>query len=265
LIAALLSLFSPGLGQFYNKQTRKGLIIALFFLIVPMIWGISRVFLQFWDMVAIIAIRIVGGSAVIIDAIRFAGRPSASEKALPGGKYSSYVAILFFVAVLLVESPQFVAPYLRAYRVNSNSMCPTLCQNERIMCDVLAYTKEPVKRGNVVLFLHPGIKAPLIKRVVGLPGDLISASGDEILVNGSALPEPNASCGQPPYAEQESHEPLQFDPVRVPPDSIFLLGDNRYMSYDSRSFGPVPMNRLRGRPVYIYWSPGKGRIGCTIR
>jgi signal peptidase I len=97
-----------------------------------------------------------------------------------------------------------------------------------------------------------GLRAPdendLIKRVIGLPGEVVEGRDGRVFVNGRELIEP--------YLPEDSFT-SDFEPVTVPEDHLFVMGDNREESLDSRSFGPVPVDSLVGRAVMRAWPPGR--------
>ncbi|MBF0499959.1 MAG: signal peptidase I [Candidatus Riflebacteria bacterium] len=103
------------------------------------------------------------------------------------------------------------------------------------------------KRGDIVVFKYPDkiLTNPprdFIKRVVGLPGEHINITDGVVHVDGAALTEPYIK--EPPYSDFET---------TVPPDSLFVMGDNRNNSADSRFWGPMPLGNLKGQAVFLYW------------
>src|SRR5690349_24695269 len=131
-------------------------------------------------------------------------------------------------------------------KVEGTSMAPLLSDQERIFINKFVYRFEPIQRGDVVVFWYPlDHTKSFIKRVVGLPGEMIEIRQGTLYVNGKTVPEPYV----PPQYEDSS----DFAPVRVPKDSFFVLGDHRISSNDSRVFGPVASQYIYGRAVFAYW------------
>jgi len=158
------------------------------------------------------------------------------------------------IAVRLLE--------IRAFRTPSNSMCPAICIDEHFFASMNAYRRTPPQRGDVILHLAAG-GALFSKRVVGLAGDTIAPGAhNEVLVNGKPLPQVSV-CGKPQNETHQSDGP-SFDVVKVPDGKLFVLGDNVSNSYDSRFYGPITIDQVRGKPLFIYWSPGSARVGCRI-
>ena len=123
-----------------------------------------------------------------------------------------------------------------------------------------------VKRRDVVVFKYP--EEPdrdFIKRVIGLPGETVEVKEKKVLINGKALDEPYTHFLQPAAAPSELHEVTSFDvrerygPVTVPANQYFVMGDNRDNSQDSRYWGFLPREYIKGKALVIYWSYEAGR------
>jgi len=127
-------------------------------------------------------------------------------------------------------------------RVNGMSMRPTLLDRDLVL---ITRGYDLPTRGDIVSATVPdehGRPVGILKRVVGLPGDTIDAHGDVVVINGAPL--------SPSYGEARTYGP-RLPQVVVPDGHIYLLGDNRFRSYDSRVLGPVPQTAVRGRVVAI--------------
>ena len=123
-----------------------------------------------------------------------------------------------------------------------------------------------LKRGEVVVFKYP--EEPdrdFIKRVIGLPGETVELREKKVYINGTALDEPYVHFLSPTSGPPELHEVTSFDvrerygPVTVPPDHYFMMGDNRDNSQDSRYWGFLPRDLVKGKALVIYWSYEAGR------
>ncbi|MCZ6600256.1 MAG: signal peptidase I, partial [Acidobacteria bacterium] len=126
--------------------------------------------------------------------------------------------------------------------VNRFQYAPTLFDWERKLLPI-----RDIQRGDVVVFKFPRqVEIDYIKRVIGLPGDVVEVRGQMVLVNGEPLSES--------YTVFKSGMPGHYGPVRVPSGSYFMMGDNRYRSSDSRVWGFVPEANLQGRAIIIWWS-----------
>jgi signal peptidase I len=123
------------------------------------------------------------------------------------------------------------------------SMQPNLYCGHRVMTEKISYRFHLPRRGDVVIVERPGGEKSLIKRVVALPGETVEIRGGHTFVDGQPVKEPwVTSFGGPGYP-----------PTLVPPGHVFILGDNRSNSRDSRAIGPVPVKTIKGRAWLIYW------------
>src|ERR1700676_1176723 len=131
-------------------------------------------------------------------------------------------------------------------KVEGTSMAPLLSDQERIFINKFVYRFEPIERGDVVVFWYPLDRTKsFIKRVVGLPGEVVEIRQGIVYVDGAPLAEPYV----PPQYEDLS----DFAPIRVPRDNYFVMGDHRISSNDSRVFGTVASRFIYGRAVFAYW------------
>jgi len=161
----------------------------------------------------------------------------------------------------------FALAYMRPYEVPSGSMEPTLMEEDRI-ATLLFQGKVPGPgRGDVVILKHPdetGHWELLVKRVVAVPGDRLKIEGGSLYRNGDRVDEPYVDAPMvdtwptPTWvrdARLSQSYPMEFDRwgFVVPDGCVFVLGDNRNLSEDSRDWGPVPNSDLIGRVIGIYW------------
>jgi signal peptidase I len=139
----------------------------------------------------------------------------------------------------------------QATRVYGQSMEPNLHTDQRLVVEKISYNRWwPVRgpqRGDVVVFRVDPNSDLLIKRVIGLPGDRVEIRSGQVIINDDPLDEPYIT--RPTYGD--------YGPVDVPPLHIFVLGDNRGFSNDSRAFGALPLDSVIGRAWISYWPPGQ--------
>jgi signal peptidase I len=131
--------------------------------------------------------------------------------------------------------------------VDGPSMQPNLYTGYAVLAEKISYHLHPPQRGDVVLFQLPGENILLVKRVIGLAGETVAVRGGHAYVDGQPLAEPWVTYFGGPDCL----------PARVPPGHVFVLGDNRDDSRDSRIFGPVPLDAIRGHVVLIFWPPAE--------
>lgn len=153
------------------------------------------------------------------------------------------LALIFFV----------VRPYVaESFVITADSMAPTLETGDRVLANKLAYRIGDPERGDVAAFQSSddGLAGQvLIKRVVAVSGDTVEFRGGTLRVNGRTVKEPYVGAGSPPGASQ--------GPLVVPEGSVFVMGDNRQSSMDSRDYGPVSEEGLRGRVLLRFWPLGR--------
>ena len=141
----------------------------------------------------------------------------------------------------------FINVYVaQATVIDGPSMQPNLYYDQQVMVEKVTYRLfHGPRRGDVVTFNLPDENGALIKRVVALPGETVEVRGGRVLINGRYLEEPwTTRLGGPNYPQ-----------TVVPPLHIFVLGDNRPVSRDSRYFGLVPLDQVTGQAWLIYWPP----------
>jgi signal peptidase I len=148
------------------------------------------------------------------------------------------VAVLFCFFLIA-----FVA---QAFRVQGTSMEPLLLDGERIVVNKFIYRFQPIERGDVVVFWYPrDPSVSFIKRVVGLPGDLVEMRGGSLVVNGVPVREA--------YLPDAFRDADNYPPTEIRKGYYFVLGDHRRSSNDSRTWGEVPEKYIYGRAVFRFW------------
>ena len=130
-------------------------------------------------------------------------------------------------------------------RVDGSSMVPTLNDGQFVMVNRLVYKYSDPDHGDVVVFHYPrDPEQEYIKRIIGLPGDTVTIDNGHVYLNGQQLNEPYIAASTRTTGEWQ-----------VPGDHLFVLGDNRNNSQDSRNFGFVSMENIIGKAIFIYWPP----------
>ena len=157
--------------------------------------------------------------------------------------------VIAVVAALLIR--QFV---LETFQVQGFSMQPTLQNNERLLVNKFIYDFTKPKIGQIIVFLPPlpGATQDFVKRVIAVGGDTVDMRNGIVYVDGVRQPEP----WLPPAYRDNDTLP---QPVTVPRGDVWVLGDHRAASEDSRIFGPVPISRIRGEAILVWWPPSHMR------
>ena len=160
----------------------------------------------------------------------------------------------FLIAVALVYL--VIKPFIiQAFFIPSGSMEPGLTLGDRILVNKFVYRFRGPEHGDIIVFRCPKRADPkgqvrdYIKRLIGKPGDIILIENGEVYRNGERLEEPYIL--EPPFSD--------FGPKKIEPGMLFVMGDNRNDSNDSRYWGELDKNRVVGKAVVKFWPPG--RIG----
>lgn len=158
--------------------------------------------------------------------------------------------LLLVVAVIIALTVKtfIVSPFW----IPSGSMSPTLLPQDRVLVNKFIYRLTPIKRGDIVVFIPPtDSSVDYIKRVVGLGGETITVRDGQVYIDGKPLYEPY---------KVDAPDDSNFEPLKIPENYVFVMGDNRPNSQDSRSFGPLSTNRVVGKAFSIYWPPWRMRL-----
>jgi len=285
LIAALMGVALPGFGQLYNGQFNRAIWFYLIFLIIAVpVTMIAVLYLPAALMSGVLAISVLLTVGVwlwgIIDAWRVAHR---SNPYLLRTWQTSGVYAMVFLLCGLVVLPLLVS-YVRnhqvqAFRIPSASMEPSVQRGDFIFSNMnynCPNCWSHVKRGDVSIFVYPDNRTQhFIKRIIALPGDTVAASEGILSINGIAL-SAEASIGQEVAESFEGREwkviykePMPDFSLTVESGHVFVLGDNRSKSNDSRVFGQVPLADVVGRARQVWFSKNQegiqwDRIGTTL-
>jgi signal peptidase I len=165
---------------------------------------------------------------------------------------------------------------VQAFKIPSGSMEPTLQIGDHILVNKFIYgvkipftsiqlfPLENPERGDVLVFIYPlDPSKDFIKRVVAVDGDTVKMVNKKLYINGIEVPDPHAVYTEESALSGEVQKRDNFGPVTVPKGALFVLGDNRDRSLDSRFWGFVPLEDVRGKAFIIYWSWDSQ--GTTVR
>ncbi len=261
-LAAILSLLVPGLGQLYGGQLKRGVAFYLSFLAFILLSGVCiasdglSVFLfvlfEIW---------------VAWDAVGVAQRNREYALRPYNGWY--IYAYVYVLHALLVPGIIFLST-VKSFEILSGSMEPTLLVQDHVFADVTYFSSTNPARGDIVVHNSPDDQQLKISRVLGLEGEEIEIRDKKIYLDGRRLKDPWAIHTDPnlyPRGGPSREGGLRdnFERVKIPAGTCFVLGDNRDWSYDSRFVGPVPLSALYGRLLYVYWADDKSRIGKSLR
>jgi signal peptidase I len=278
--ALVMSLVLPGYGQLYNGELNKAIWLFLAFALLS-IPGVALIALYLpggWMMPALV----LGLASTLslwlfgmIDAWRGA---RLRREYVPGAWQLSGVYALVFIVCNVFALPLLIA-YVRAHQVESfslpsSSMAPSALQGDYIFADKrynCPGCKQRVRRGDIAIFSYPNERTVYyIKRIIALPGDRVQIRGSEVNVNDKPL-KIQESAGPNGTLVTESDGSRQWKvlwtkaasaevDMSVPAGQVFVLGDNRSVSTDSRLFGTVPLQDVVGRARQVWFSYEGGSV-----
>lgn len=280
-IAGLFSFLLAGLGQIYNGQPAKGIIYFVFAQLVsfpPLVYMSAKGIISLKIIFSVLLASLIVESIIVIDAIIIARRLKA-YKLKWFNRWYVYLAIIFIIGVPFLFIPTATL-FPQSYKVPSESMEPQLLVGDYFFASGKV---DNIQRGEVVVFyLDDNNGKMYVKRVIGLPGDhIIVTKSGEVILNGKPLLREGALHQPPSYLpsrpatlymehldlshyiishDQDNEQQLTWDNT-VPEGMLFVMGDHRTSSMDSRVFGPVEIEKIKGIAKVVYFSSSsRGKI-----
>lgn len=281
--AALLGVLTTGLGQLYSGRPLRGIIVYLLSVGIALIC-ISGFFIPFqpWNIIVPLACILIVWLLFLGDALRCA-RMAAPDYRLKA--YNRWYVYLLLVVLAGVQQEALKsilrARFFQGAKNITGSMLPTIVAGDDIFVNKRAYVDRTPQHGDIVAFHFPRNRSMMfVKRVIAVGGDVVRISNRKVYVNGKALNEPYASYqtsilgpfqdnfppplneidtlpaawGLDPGWAREIHDFIRPDGIHVPEDALFVMGDNRENSSDSRFWGFVPRSDILGKAGVVYFS-----------
>src|SRR5215469_9143193 len=244
--AVLLSLAAPGAGHVLLGAFRRGIAWVAGLLILKLLFLFAAP-LSLWLLILLGGgvIGLLGPVGAAIDAARIIW-PRPSWKIV----IFAWTALL--AGDLVVGWPlaaYYRAQYAQAFTIPSGAMQPTLLPGDYIMVDKSVYRSQAPRRGDIVVFQYPpDERRDFIKRIIGVPGDVVAVRGQQVLVNGRKLVEPYLKDTTTASTSQSDHCGYLYacEPTRVPADSYFVLGDAATTRKIARTGASLGARRSRG-------------------
>jgi len=285
--AVLLSLGLPGLGEVYSGQPRSGaLTFVLWCFMIAL--SIALMFAPLPGAIALLPflLNILTWVLIALRAARAAARAAQPYTLQPYNRWYWYTsAVLFGLFVWRPTVLRYITSrWVQAFQIPSDSMNPTILRGDFVL--VSKHPGRDLHRNDLVVYETPSATGVMIlKRIVGIAGDTLAMRDGVLIRNGVSLVEPFT---QRPYptgrvesltdgrrwqlehlvsGDPGAYHPdmRNWGPILIPRDSVFILGDNRDNSFDSRSSGALPVDHVRGRPLYIYFSKTRAPDSFSIR
>ncbi len=263
-LAGLLSYILPGLGQVYNGQPLKG----LFFSFIFTLWGGIVFTLTFYAVkqemtgfkIALLFLALLVSFAahlyVIIESIRTARKKDLEY--LPKIYNRWYIYLIVIVITLTIDHSVAIAVkenVIKPYQIASGSMEPSLHVGDFILSNQTYFSTHNPERGDIILFKYPvDEKMDFIKRIIGVPGDMIEIRDKHVWINSEKITESFVQHSDSTLLTQFESVRDNFGPFRVSQNSYFVMGDDRDTSLDSRHWGTVKRHQIKGKLSFIYFS-----------
>jgi signal peptidase I len=243
LVCAFVSTITPGIGHWLlgDKTSGMAFLIAYFALII--LWWPVRLARWYWGWALLLAAGLALFVAAPWSALRTDGRVAPPRSHL-------WLLMLIPIAVLalcLEWNLLLRAAGFRLWDIPSTAMETTVEKGDHILADHWYYRSRTPKRGDIVLYRRDGVT--YVKRVIATGGNTIEGKAGAVFVDGGLLSEP--------YARHVGNAPPRlndFGPFLVPTGKLFVIGDNRDVSFDSRMAGPIDAGSVVGKALYIYRS-----------
>lgn len=284
LIAALMSVCLAGLGQLYNGQVNKACWFFLMFVFFSIpAFAFSILYLPAELMVSGLTVTLFFCGFVWVYSILEAFVTARKQKQyVPQAWQGGGLYLMVFLAVAIIALPAMTrfmrAHWVEPFRIPSASMEPTLVAGDFIFADKrynCAGCEHKVQRGDVVVFIYPNDRnINYIKRVIGMPGERIQLRGEIVTINGVPISKVTAKQETLNVVQEAGGEkswtvvwkkiknaprPPIYD-ITVPPGHVFVMGDNRNASNDSRFFDTIPLIDVKAKARQI-WASYSQKLG----
>lgn len=255
-LAGILSILTSGLGQVYNGQLKKGIIFFICNMIIISLTFIG-ILSSFIGLIFFFLIGIILFVWILIDAIINAIKLK-NYKIKPYNRW--YIYLLIIITVIIINNLYKPLIPVNPCLMKGNSMFPTIEEDERIVATKFYYQKHKLLRGDIIVFSPPDDPNKLyIKRVIAFGGESLEIQGSKIFINGREIKE-----NWTPFLKNGKEIDMQKSIYELPQDTVFVLGDNLEQSRDSRDFGPIKLQSIKGKVLYIYWSKKWKKVGQSL-
>ena len=276
IIAAVFSLLTPGLGQLYNGQLKKGIIFFGADFVLPILLFLIGIQRRFPGLIALILFMTCLWVFIIGEAF-FTALRKKEVVLKPYNKWYVYILIILLISgTYMIPSRDIAYKIFRfsPFKITTGAMEPALESGDYLIADLKYFKENEIQRGDLVVFKFPQDPSKdFVKRIIAMEGEKIEIRDKQVYINDELnseefkIPKDDKIESKPEdeFYYYDISKRNSFGPEIVPAGYCFVLGDNRDNSYDSRYWGFLPLSHIKGKSLYVYWSKDKSRIGLKIK
>ena len=264
LIAGLLAIITVGLGHMYCARFARGLTYLIIFVAIYLLGQELHLFASYKGTLLCFGLMALVYVIQFLGAICLAFRSRGTVLKL----YNHWFFYLVYLAAAagIAYGVNYYFFRYQFFYVGTMSMAPALNQGEIVVTSTDFNYDRGTARNNIITFnladAPRGKKnipdASYVKRIIAVDGDVVEQNYGKIYVNGEELTEDY-------LADAPMKESREVSRIEVPDNTVYILGDNRDNSYDSRDFGPIPIAAIQGKVLFIIWSNDPVRIGKKLK
>lgn len=284
-LAFFLALIGPGFGQIYNGQIKKGIIFLVIELLLPILYGFTKLGVFFVGFISILVIGFSYRIYLIYDATTNAKKLQIF-KPKPYNTWYYFLGIIIGIYTILWFYDANSIIGVKSFKIPTTSNEPAIKVGDKVIADLNAFDNIKPNYGDIVIFQKKDSLYPWIYRIVGLPNDRLEIQNNFLIINGkkcqtSFIKEtkseefdvkeyeeelPNGHrhkiyTFKKPFEDNENAE----HKIIIPKDSYYLMGDNRDNAMDSRYIGVLKEDEIKGKVVFSYWGKTNDRINIDFR
>ncbi|MES2864030.1 MAG: signal peptidase I [Bacteroidota bacterium] len=284
ILAFFLAFFFPGFGQVYNGQIKKGLLFFLISFTLPILLGFTKLGVFFIGLFTILIIDFTFKIYVIYDAVKNAKK----QKTYTLKSYNTwhhYLLIIVGISAVTWFYDYNTAIGVKSYQIPTTSNEPTIKLGDKVVADLKAFNNSNPNYGDIVIFQKKDSANPWIYRIVALPNDKLEIQNNFLVINGkkckTTFIKETKSQG---FAVNEYEEELpnghkhrihslkkpldvqlnSINKITIPPNSYFLIGDNRDNAMDSRFIGVIKREEILAKVIFGLWGNTSDRMNINF-